>query len=259
MAVSPGSAPAIPEVDGGVVLGTVPGGEQVTVPFFTETRGTRCAVIGDPSIAKLIAKRALDGGGRVQVVTSEPEEWFRLRGHGGMSPERLVVVDPGTPPPTDGSRSNPWMIMDDTGILTSDGQGDGQDSGQSGRQVIPRVTNPWQAFCAVSSARGVPVASLRGMDAVVLYRSSPFCRAVAIAALRLPESAVRSLQGIPSDVIAVASPERVRLVPIRCDAFECALFAELGLPVWPTEDCWPRPALTPAGSFGSAGLEGEVA
>jgi hypothetical protein len=252
MAVSPGSAPAIPDLAGGVALGTVPGGEPVVVPFFTETRGTRCAVIGDRSIAKLVAKRALDGGARVQVVTSEPDDWFRLRGHGEISPERLAVVDPGTPPPPDGTRSDPWMIMDDTGILG----GDGDEV-----QPIPRVSNPWQAYCAVSSARQVPVAALRGMDAVVLYRSSPFCRAVAIAALRLPESAVRSLHGIPSDVVAVASPERVRLVPIRCDPLECALFAELGLPVWPTTDCWPRPALTPAGSFGpdGAGLEGEVA
>ena len=53
-------------------------------------------MIGDRSIAVLMAKRALDAGARVQVVTSEPEDWFRLRGHAGLSPERLIVADPGT-------------------------------------------------------------------------------------------------------------------------------------------------------------------
>ena len=119
MAVSPGSAPAIPDADGGVVLGTVPGGEPVKVPFFTQARGTRCAVIGDRSMPKLMAKRALDAGARVQVVTSEPEDWFRLRGRAGLSPERLAIVGPGTAPPPDGTRASPWMIMDDTGILTA--------------------------------------------------------------------------------------------------------------------------------------------
>jgi hypothetical protein len=245
MAVSPGSAPAIPDVDGGVVLGTVPGGGPVRVPFFTAARGTRCAVIGDRSIAALMAKRALDAGARVQVVTSEPDDWFRLRGHAGLSPERLAVADPGTAPPPDGTGSSPWMIMDDTGILTGDPDGAGAR--------IPRASNPWQTFCAVSSARNVAVAALRGMDAIVLFRSSPFCRAVAAVALQLPDSAMRSLHGIPSDVVAVASAGTVRLAPIRCDAAECALFAELGLPIWPSQDCWPRPALTPAGSFAPSG------
>ncbi len=249
MAVSPGSAPAIPVADGGVILGTAPGGEPVRVPFFTETGGTRCAMIGDQSIAKLMAKRALDAGARVQVVTSEPDEWFRLRGHAGLPPERLTVVDPGTAPPPDGTRRSPWIVMDDTGILTGDGPG------------IPPVSNPWQAFWAVSSARALAVAAVRGLDAIILYRSSPFCRAVAVAALRLPESAARSLTGIPRDVVAVASAGGVRLVPLKTDAAECALFTELGLPIWPRPDCWPRPGLTPPVSFGAMGmgLEGEVA
>jgi hypothetical protein len=249
MAVSPGSAPAIPAVDGGVVLGIAPGGEPVKVPFFTETRGTRCAVIGDRSMPKLMAKRALDAGARVQVVTSEPDSWFRLRGQAGLPPDRLIVVEPGTPPPPDDTHPSPWIVMDDTGILTDDGAG-----------ILPR-SNPRQAFWAVSSARAVAVTALRGLDAVVLYRSSPFCRAVAVAALRLPESAARSLTGIPSDVVAVASAGGVRLVPLKTDASECALFTELGLPIWPHPDCWPRPGVTPASSFDARGLglEGEVA
>ena len=249
MAVSPGSAPAIPDANGGVVLGIVPGGEPVKVPFFTQARGTRCAVIGDPSMPKLMAKRALDAGARVQVVTPEPEDWFRLRGRAGLAPERLAIVGPDTAPPLDGTRASPWMIMDDTGILDGDGS------------AITWMSNPGQAFCAISTARALPVACLRGMDAIILYRSSPFCRAVAIAALGLPESAARQLTGIPTDVVAVASPSGVRLVPIKTDATECALFAELGLPIWPTQDCWPRPGQTPPALFGAAGLdlEGEVA
>jgi hypothetical protein len=249
MAVSPGSAPAIPVADGGVVLGTAPGGEPVRVPFFTQARGTRCAVIGDGSMPKLLARRAVDAGARVQVITIEPDDWFRLRGHAGLPAERLAVVEPGTAPPSDGTRGNPWMIMDDTGIL------DGDDAG------IPPVSNPWHAFCAVSSARAVAVAALRGLDAVVLYRSSPFCRAVAVAAMRLPESAARSLTGIPKDVVALVSTGSVRLVPLKTDAAECALFTELGLPIWPQPDCWPRPGLMPPVSRQASGmaLEGEVA
>ena len=200
MAVSPGSAPAIPDVDGGVVLGTVPGGGPVRVPFFTAARGTRCAVIGDRSIAVLMAKRALDAGARVQVVTSEPDDWFRLRGHAGLSPECLVVADPGTAPPPDGTGRSPWMIMDDTGILTGDPDGVGAR--------IPRVSNPWQAFCAVSSARNVAVAALRGLDAIVLFRSSPFCRAVAAVALQLPDPAMRSpCTGYPATLLPWPAPD----------------------------------------------------
>jgi hypothetical protein len=105
---------------------------------------------------------------------------------------------------------------------------------------------PWQTLVAASSARMVPVAALRGLDAIVLYRSSPACRAAVVAALRLPATAIRPLHGIPSDVVAVASAETVRLVPLRANAAECALFTELGLPVWPTKDCWPMPGLASA-------------
>lgn len=257
MAVSPGSAPVIPVTDGGVVLGTAPGGEPVRVPFFTQARGTRCAVIGDGAMPKLMAKRAVDAGARVQVITAEPDDWFRLRGHAGLPAERLVVVEPGTAAPPDGTRGNPWMIMDDTGILDSDS--DGVHPG------IPPVSSPGHAFCAVSTARAVSVAALRDLDAVVLYRSSPFCRAVAFAAMKLPESAARSLTGIPKDVVALVSAGSVRLVPLKTDAAEYALFTELGLPIWPHPDCWPKPGLVPPvsraprGHGPSLALEGEVA
>jgi hypothetical protein len=186
------------------------------VPFFTATRGTRCAVIGDPALPRVMALRALDTGARVQVVTSMPADWFRLRGRAGASAERLAVVGPGTPPP-DATRAEPWIIMDDTGTA---------------RAGATAVSSPWQAFVAMTSARAVSVAALRGLDAIALYRSSPACRAAVVAALRLPDSAVRSLHGIPADVVAVASPGTVRLVPLRPDPSECPLFTELGLPTW---------------------------
>jgi hypothetical protein len=108
------------------------------------------------------------------------------------------------------------MIMDDTGISV------GEDTGSR------RVSNPWQAFVATSSARAVAVAALRGLDAIVLYRSSPACRGAVVAALRLPDVVVRSLHGIPRDVVAVASAGMVRLVPLRPDAREYALFGTEG-------------------------------
>jgi hypothetical protein len=248
MAAWSGSAPAIPSASGGVALGTAADGEPVVVPFFSARRGTRFAVIGDPGLPKLIAVRALDAGARVQVVTTVPGDWFRLRGRARLSAERLAVVDPGAPPP-DGTRAEPWMIMDDTSFSVGDDTG------------APMVANPWQAFVAISSARSVTVAALRGLDAIVLYRSTPACRAAVIAALRLPDSAVRSLHGIPPDVVAVASAGMVRLVPLRPDESECALLAELGLLIGHSSDCRPMPGLMRAVSFETkgTGLDEEVA
>jgi hypothetical protein len=242
MAAWSGSAPAIPGDGGGVVLGTAVDGEPVVVPFFTARRGTRIAVIGDPALPKLIAHRAIDAGARVQVVTPAPGDWFRLRGRAGLSAERLAIVDPGAPPPPDGTRAEPWMIMDSTGA--------------------PGGSYPWrQTFVAISNARRVTVAALRGLDAIVLYRSSPACRAAVVAATRLPDSAVRSLHGIPRDVVAVVSAGMVRLASLQPDASECALFTELGLPIWRNNDCRPVPGLTRAVPFETkcTGLEGEVA
>lgn len=245
MAARSGSAPAVPGVSGVVVLGTAADGEPVAVPLFTARRGTRVAAVGDPALPKLMALRAIQAGARVQVVTAAPEDWFRLRGRAALSAERLAVVDRGAPPP-DSTRAEPWIIMDDTG-------GDGS--------CVPLVSSPWHALVSTWSARAVAVAALRGLDTIVLYRSSPACRAAAVAALRLPDSAVRSLHGIPGDVVAVASAGQVRLVPLQADGSECALFAELGLPIWRSNDCRPMPGLVRAVSFETKdrGLEGEVA
>jgi hypothetical protein len=87
------------------------------------------------------------------------------------------------------------------------------------------AAGPWQAFVAVSSARAVPVGTLRGLDTVILHRSSPACRAAVVAALELPDSMARSLQGIPDDVVAIASPGLVRLVSLAPHPAERALLA----------------------------------
>lgn len=219
-------APAIPVAPRGVALGRQANGEPVVVPFFTAARGTAAAVIGDPALPKLVAMRALGGGARLQVVTSNPAEWLRLRGYAGLSADRLVVVRPGTPPPVDGTATAPWMVIDDAG-----------------------------------GSRAVTVAALRGLDAVVLYRSTPASRAAVVAALSLPDPVVRSLHGIPGDVAALACRGTVRLVPLRPDASERAVLAELGSPISRSSDCRLVPGLARMVSFETKGMgvEGEVA
>lgn len=190
MAVQAELTPDISLVRPGVVLGTTASGEPVTVPFFTGGRGTHGALIGDAALPRLIALRALDAGARLQVVTSRPEQWLRLRGCAGLSADRMAVR-PDTPSPANAAMAAPLMIIDDT-----------------------------------SAANPVTVAGMRGLDAIVLHRSSPACRAIVAAALRLPDQVVRSLQGIPRDVVAIASPGMVRLVPLRVDASEGAMLRQ---------------------------------
>lgn len=190
---------------GGVVLGTLPGGEPVGVPFFTAGRGTRAAVLGDPALPRLIALRALGAGARLQVVTARPEEWLSLRRSAWLPAERMAVVRPGAPPPEDGTRAAPCMIIDDTGAAA--------------------VSSPWQAVVAAPGPRAVTIAALRGLDAIVLHRSTPACRAAVIAALNLPVPVTRSLHGIPGDVVAIATAGMVKLVPLTPDASERVLLA----------------------------------
>ncbi len=235
-------APAIPIARPSVVLGTTDDGEPVAVASFVAERATRVAVIGEASLPKLIALRALASGARVQVVTSQPGEWCRVRGYAQLSADRLAIVRPGTAPPAAGTRAVPAMIIDDTG-------------------ADPASGGPWQALVAVPVARAVTVGALRGFDLVVLHRSSPACRGAAVGALALPVPAALSLHGIPRDVVAVASPGVVRLVPLKLDSAERALLLELGSPIWRTNDCRIVPGPIPAIPFNTpgTGLDGEVA
>lgn len=88
-------APDIPDARGAFTLGAAASGEPVTVPFFTAGRGTRGAMIGDPTLPRAIALRALEAGARLRVVTPRPAGWLGLRGGVGIYTERLTVVSPG--------------------------------------------------------------------------------------------------------------------------------------------------------------------
>lgn len=183
---------------GGLVLGTEASGGPATVPFITNGRGTRGAMIGDAVLRMFIALRALDAGARIRVVTSKPAGWLRLRDCAGPSAKRLAVVGPDAQPPADDPTAAPLMIIDDT-----------------------------------EAGSAVTIAALRGLDAIVLHRSSPACRAAVVAALNLPHPVVRSLHGIPRDVVAVASPGVVKLVPLRPDASERAMLRQSTAPIEP--------------------------
>jgi hypothetical protein len=234
----------IPIASGGVVLGTAADGDLISVPLFTE-RGVRAAALGDTGLPKLLVLRALGAGARVQVVTSHPAPWLALRDESRLPAERMTVVPPGTRPPADGSRTAPWMIMDDTGS-----------------PATAAVTRPWQAFVAAPDADEVTIAALRGLDSIILHRSTPACRAAAIVAMDLPVPVARSLHGIPRDVIAIAGPGSVSLVPVTPDATEQTLLARsfstretpAGL-ASPASPAWPgSPLLAELGPSGPASL-----
>ncbi len=204
----------IPIASGGVVLGTAADGELLAVPLFTE-RGVRAAALGDARLPKLLALRALGTGARVRVVTSGPAAWLALRDEARLPGERMAVVGPGAPVPTDGTRTAPLMIIDDTGS-----------------PAAAAVARPWQAFVAAPDPDDVTIAALRGLDSIILHRSTPVCRAAAIVAMDLPTPVTRSLHGIPRDVIAVARPGTVGLAPLTTAAPEQALLGAPG-PSWP--------------------------
>jgi hypothetical protein len=221
MTIRPDSAPVIPIAPGRVLLGTATSGDQVAVSFFTGERGTRTAVIGHATLPKLIALRALRTGARLQVVTPRPREWLRLRDCARLPAGQMAVVHPGAAPPPDGTRAAPWMIIDDTGAPAANTPG-----------------RPWQAVVAAPRADVVTIAALRGLDTIILHRSTPACRAAVIVALNLPESVVRSLHGIPRDIAVVASDGLVRLVPLTPNASERALVLASVQPLPPG----PRPS-----------------
>lgn len=215
-----------------------------TVPFFAAERGTRAAVIGETALPKLMALRALAAGARVHVVAAQPADWLRLRSLAGTSAEGMTVVHPGTPLPADGTRTTPRVIIDDSGAASFPAQ----------PALTLAAQRPWQAVLAVLSRHLVTIPALRGLDAIALHRSTPACRAAVVGALSLPAPVVRSLHGIPRDVVAIASAGTVMLVPLTP--------AELELPIWRSNDEYPiGPGLSRTVSFETNGtcLEGEVA
>ncbi|HMH92231.1 MAG TPA: type VII secretion protein EccE, partial [Streptosporangiaceae bacterium] len=143
----------VPVAAGGVVLGPGPGGQPVAIPFFAGTGGTRCAVLGDPVLPRLLALRALGTGARLQVVTNQSSGWLRLGRAAQLPAGCMTVVRPGTPPPSDGTRAAPWLIIDDTGSPAADG------------------SRPWQAVVTVP-AEMPEAGALAGLDAILLPRTT---------------------------------------------------------------------------------------
>ena len=188
-----------------IVLGTGAGGNPVAIRFFRPERATRTAVIGDPALPKLLALRALSAGATVRVATSQPEEWLKLRDTGRPPTGRMAVVPLGTPPPSDPGSAAPWMIIHDTPAEP------------------PAPAGPCQAVVSVLGTEPVEPDALRGLDSVLLYRSTPAWRAAVTAAMNLPMPAARWLQGIPRDVVAVAWTGVVTLVQLTTDASVRAL------------------------------------
>jgi hypothetical protein len=193
------------------------------------------------------------------VVTARPTAWLTLREEARLPAERMAIVHPRTPPPADSTRTTPWMVIDDTGT-----------------PATTAVARPWQAFIAAPSSDGVTIAGLRGLDAIILHRSTPACRAAVIVAMDLPVPVVRSLHGIPRDVIVIARPGTVELVPLTPDAAEQALLARSGPaketpsgptwpgsslhpeprpPIWRSNDCLLAPELTGTVSIGAYNSE----
>ena len=198
----------LPLAAGGVVLGAGEGDRLVAIPFFTAERATRITVVGDPLLPRLLALRTLGSGARLQVVTAQPGGWLRLREHARVPPERMAVVRPGTRAPQDGTRADPWMILDDTSSPDSAGSG------------------PWQTVVTVLGLACDPGAVLPGQDAIVLQRVSAPLAAAAAAAAGLSGPAARSLKAIPDGVAAVARPgAAVELAWLAPDAIERGLLS----------------------------------
>ena len=191
---------------GGVVLGARDDGCLVAIPCFTADRATRVTVIGDALLPRLLALRAIGTGARLQVVTSQPAGWLKLRDHAQVPSERMPVVRPGTQVPADGTRADPWMIIDDTGSPESAG------------------SYPWQSLVTVLAQPFEPVALLPGQDAIVLQRTSAAGAAAVVTALDLTAPTAQHLEAIPEGIVAVATPEpAVRYARLDPDPAERAV------------------------------------
>ena len=194
---------------GGVVIGPQAGsvgdGDLVAIPFFAAGAGTKTAVIGDPLLHRLIAVRALGSGARLQVVTSRPGPWLKLRNQ-VRQPDRMTVVRPGKQPP-DGTRADPCVIIDDTGAPAA------------------AASRPWLAMVSALSGSAELQAVPPGCDAIVLGRSSPSLGGWLVAALDLPPPAARWVQAIPDGQVAVAWRGLVQFAQLVPDQAERSVLA----------------------------------
>ena len=207
-----GPGAALPVNGGGVVIGAQVGGAEdgwpVAVPFFSAEAATRIALIGDPLLHRLLGLRALGSGARLQVVTSRPGPWLKLRS-GSRQPDRITVVRPGQQqqPPSDGTPSDPWLLIDDTG------------------SPAVAASHPWLAVVTALGESAGSQAIPPGHDAVVVQRSSQALAASLISSFDLPRPAARSAQAIPDGQVAVAWPGLIRFARLAPDAAERSILA----------------------------------
>ncbi len=201
----------LPIIVGGVVIGPQVGGEgdgcPVAVPFFTADGATRTAVVGDPILHRLLGLRALGSGARLQVVTSQPGPWLRLRSLAQQA-DRMTVVRPGKQPPPDGTRADPWMLIDDTG------------------SPAIAASRPWLAVVTALSESAETGVIQSAHDSIVVQRSSPRLAASLVSSLDLPQQAARSLQAIPDGLVAVARPGTIRFARLVPDDAERSILAK---------------------------------
>lgn len=198
-------AAVLPITAGGVVIGPQAGGRQdgsaVAIPCFMADGATRTTIVGDPLLHRLVGLRALGSGARLQIVTTVPDPWLKLRNQARQA-SRMTIVRPGTQPPQDGTREDPWVIIDDTGSPAVAG------------------SRPWLAVVTALGESGDPGAILPGQDTIVGQRSSRLIAASAAAALDLPAAAARSLEAVPDGLVAVARPGAVRFARLVPDQAE---------------------------------------
>jgi len=200
----------LPIAGGGVVIGPQVGGagqgSPVAISCFAEHDVTRTTVIGEPLLHRLLGLRALGSGARLQVVTSQPDSWLKLRSQAGQG-DRMTVVRPGTPPPRDGTRGDPWMIIDDTGAPA----------------VVPG--QPWLAVVTALAESGPAEVILPGQDAIVVQRCSREAAASIASSLALPPQAERSLLTVPSGLVAVGRSGAISFARLTPDQAEGSVLA----------------------------------
>jgi type VII secretion protein EccE len=186
---------------GGVVIGPPAGGSRdgdlVALPSFAADGPSRTTVLADPLLHRLIGLRALASGARLKVVTAQPGPWLRLRNECGQ-PDRMAVVVQGSPPPADATRTDPWMVIDDTGSPPIVGG------------------HPWVAVVTALGEADADNAVLPGQDTIVVQRPTSREAATIAATFGLPSDATHALMAIPDGLVAVVRPgttQIARLVP----------------------------------------------
>jgi ESX secretion system protein EccE len=195
----------LPVTAGGVVIGPQAGGahrgDPVGLPFFGAEGIGRVTVLADPLLHRLLGLRALASGARLQVVTAQPAPWLRLRNDAGQA-HRMTVVRPGTKVPADGTRTDPWLIIDDTGSPS----------------IV--ASSPWLAVVTALAQASPTNAVLPGQDAIMIQRSARTAADLVATSLGLPAEAARALADVPEGAVAIARPGGVRIAWLRPDDAE---------------------------------------